>query len=852
MSCLQWLQVPMSVFALKVGPRRCSEDRCREATTGRAASRLGLALACTGLAIVQGCGGGGSSSSAVAAPASVISGTVVDAIIVHAQVSPYQINADGSIGAVIPCVPASSCPASSDANGDFTVNLGTYTGGVLLQATGGTYTDTVTGQTVALPSGLTLSVLLPSMSPSSSAVTAQLTPFTTIAAQLALQQVSQSAASATPTSLAAALQMSSTAVANAFGGISNLVNTELLNLNLANCSASASQASYDASLLLAGVAQLAANFGVNSIVLANAIGEDVLTDGVFDGLAAGAPIAVPLANGSGTVALTAIYGSGLGQALVGSIATFQGSLSNACKAALSVATGGALPTSTSGSLSSTSTYSYTLTGSVNGFTGSNTLELGYSVGLGCTNPPDVLVGSLSATSLKIYVPGNGAFSQSLTGSPNPYAPLNYNNACGTNSWTLRVVNSPGQSCSISPGSGAFAWTDGVGNHNMATASPVVSCSPVFYTVGGSVVNLTSGTVTITNTADGDSVTLSGNGSFTLPTPLADGTAYNVVATPTTCRVTGGNAAINSANVTNVGVNCGVTPSVYVVDSTNNLLAFDASGNKLAQVQLPLGISNINGGGITTDATNVYVTIGQSRSGYLSGAVVAFDKTTLAPVSLGAGSFAQVATPRGIVFDPHNSQFYVGNGGTTVSVYGASGNYLSSFPRGPSADAIYGPSGVAFDATHDVIWVANLTGGSGVNPTYGVAQFAENGSVDFDAAAQFVAPGNTHELPYAIGYCASASMGGTDYVAVGFQADNSGQGVALGAVYTTAGVLVGAFNPQLASSAQPNAISCSSAGTVYVAASDGLHTFSTSGTGVNLPANGFQGLVAPIFGVLAAY
>ena len=64
------------------------------------------------------------------------------------------------------------------------INLGSYSGAVMLQATGGSYTDTVTGQTVALPTGLALSVLLPSVAPGTTAVTAQITPMTTMAALL--------------------------------------------------------------------------------------------------------------------------------------------------------------------------------------------------------------------------------------------------------------------------------------------------------------------------------------------------------------------------------------------------------------------------------------------------------------------------------------------------------------------------------------------------------------------------------------------------------------------------------------------------------------------------------------------
>jgi hypothetical protein len=70
------------------------------------------------------------------------------------------------------------------------------------------------------------------------------------------------------------------------------------------------------------------------------------------------------------------------------------------------------------------------------------------------------------------------------------------------------------------------------------------------------------------------------------------------------------------------------------------------------------------------------------------------------------------------------------------------------------------------------------------------------------------------------------------------------------VYSLSGTLVGAFSSQLAATAQPNAISCSSTGSIYVAANDGLHIYSTAGTAIALPSGGFTGMTAPLFGVYA--
>jgi hypothetical protein len=160
-------------------------------------------------------------------------------------------------------------------------------------------------------------------------------------------------------------------------------------------------------------------------------------------------------------------------------------------------------------------------------------------------------------------------------------------------------------------------------------------------------------------------------------------------------------------------------------------------------------------------------------------VFAFNKNTLAAVTLPGSAFAQLNTPRGIAYDSVNSRFYVANGGAQLNVYDASGNFLSSISQ-----SIYGPSGTAFDPLDGTVWVTNLTGGSGVNPTYGVAEFNGFGAAEqgLNPASVFQAPiAPTAELPYAITYCAPAAASGAAYLAVGFEPDNSGRGFDQGGI-----------------------------------------------------------------------
>jgi DNA-binding beta-propeller fold protein YncE len=103
------------------------------------------------------------------------------------------------------------------------------------------------------------------------------------------------------------------------------------------------------------------------------------------------------------------------------------------------------------------------------------------------------------------------------------------------------------------------------------------------------------------------------------------------------------------------------------------------------VALPTPIGDINGGGIALAEGYLYVTIGQ-----FTNAVASYD-LTLAPHTLPVNAFAGLFVPRGIAYDPSDAEYYVGNGGSTVTVYDAAG---STVPASGGFPGDYGPSGVA--------------------------------------------------------------------------------------------------------------------------------------------------------------
>jgi hypothetical protein len=110
---------------------------------------------------------------------------------------------------------------------------------------------------------------------------------------------------------------------------------------------------------------------------------------------------------------------------------------------------------------------------------------------------------------------------------------------------------------------------------------VVSSGPLTYTIGGTLIGLApSATVHVLNGAD--SVPISANGSFTLPTAVVSGGNYSItVGTPTsaqTCAVQKGSGTIASANVTNVVVYC-----TYNVNAATLKATFTSVGARFNDV-----------------------------------------------------------------------------------------------------------------------------------------------------------------------------------------------------------------------------------------------------------------------------
>jgi len=125
------------------------------------------------LSIITACGGGGGSATAQGS----ISGTATKGPVSSATVTAYAIS-NGQIGAQISA-------AQTDANGNFTLTTGSYAGPVMLQMSGGSYTDEATGTPMSMAPGDVMTAVMPAVAAGAAISGVQVTPVTAMAQTMA-------------------------------------------------------------------------------------------------------------------------------------------------------------------------------------------------------------------------------------------------------------------------------------------------------------------------------------------------------------------------------------------------------------------------------------------------------------------------------------------------------------------------------------------------------------------------------------------------------------------------------------------------------------------------------------------
>jgi hypothetical protein len=643
----------------------------------------------------------------VNAPAAV-NGAAFDGPVVGATINAYSFTSTG-VESTSPIA-----TAITNADGGYTLTLPTgFMGPVLLTSIGGTYKDDATGNTEQAGE---LSVLIPN---GSGTVMAEMTPLTSMAAQLAVDLAAASQTS--PATIANDLNMG---LGMYFGGAGNPANTALVDVTAPNCTQNVSQASVDSSVIVAGLSQVAANNGVSSASLTNALIEDFKANGTFTGsFANGTPIPVPLANGSGSINLCTIEGNCAGstgslpQVVALAIPQFLSSLSNVCGATI-----------TSGTLANLNTPASVTPSSLFGIIPVNIS--GTITGLNPGQSVQLRVGTIGLPSHCVVTSGPGCpgagFSITGTGSFSSSAQAPYAGFTGY-ILILKASDPQNESCSL----GGVPITGSVTPYGPVILNGIqINCSTVTYPVTVDVGGLTAGQSLQLQDSGTDTLTVTTNGFSSFSTQLTLGSAYNVTIltqpTSETCTVasTGLAAGMGTIGVWDiVNVGCGTAGVASILNNPNGIV--------LSNDQTLLYLANAGGNQVL-----VYNIARNPATGAATGMILV-DTIT-----------ADITNPTRLAFDPTGRYLYVTNFGPSgskgwVSVYDTAFSNTEITADKISTGSISRPLGVAVDGQGNVYVADNASNAISVyQPTFsGNFQEASFSPLSTDAAGDsFLAPG----------------------------------------------------------------------------------------------------------------
>ena len=223
-------------------------------------------------AATAGCGGGGGGGSEASAE-TVIAGTVVKGPVAGAAVAAYAIES-GAAGTTL-------ASTTTDAQGNFSMRLGTYSGPVMLRAAGGHFINEATGADMSMQAGDVMTAMIPMVSAQSPQAGVQVTPLTSIAQAMAQR-------------MAGGMNAANMASANASVGTyfmsGDIVHVRPMNPLDPGSGATATSEMRNYGMAIAAMSQLGSSLGMPfASGMVTAMMDDA-SDGCFDGMMAGSPV----------------------------------------------------------------------------------------------------------------------------------------------------------------------------------------------------------------------------------------------------------------------------------------------------------------------------------------------------------------------------------------------------------------------------------------------------------------------------------------------------------------------------------------------------------------------------------
>jgi len=245
--------------------------------------------------LVAACGGGGGASDLGVGSGGTgfISGAVTKGPVANSAVTAYGISS-GQMGGPIGTT-------STDANGNFTMNIGSYVGPVMIQVSGGSYTDEATGTVMPMAAGDIMTAVLPAVAGATHTTSIQVTPVTAMAQAMAQHM--------TGGMTAANIAAANTAMGSHFA-VSDILHVQPMNPLVAGSGTGANQDAQNYGMTLAAMSQYAQTLGLGtSSPVVTAMMNDA-SDGILDGKAGSVPVQM-----GGMMLPTTAGTSGMGAAM---------------------------------------------------------------------------------------------------------------------------------------------------------------------------------------------------------------------------------------------------------------------------------------------------------------------------------------------------------------------------------------------------------------------------------------------------------------------------------------------------------------------------------------------------------
>jgi len=258
----------------------------------------GLALAAI-MSLAACGGGGGNDSGSVIAGGGIIGGTGFKGPVANGTVTAYAL-AGGVASAVLGT-------GSTDVDGKFRIDIGSYAGPVMLQVAGGSYVDEATGANMPMATGDVMTVMLASVASGASVSGIQVTPLTSMA---------QAAAAKMPGGMTQANIAAANSAVGTYFMVNDIVHTNPMNTLQPGSGATAGQNEVNYGMAIAAMSQYAKGQGMAaSSALVTAMMNDA-SDGVMNGKMGANPVSMSMGGMMGSTMMPSNAGtSGLGAAM---------------------------------------------------------------------------------------------------------------------------------------------------------------------------------------------------------------------------------------------------------------------------------------------------------------------------------------------------------------------------------------------------------------------------------------------------------------------------------------------------------------------------------------------------------